>query len=73
VSDYIVIRIHPDLVGFVPEHLDGMWLDKSREIYDCEPPEPPDDGSVMAVAVATGRFEVRDYDGAVAEVYEFQP
>lgn len=72
-SDYIVIRIHPDLVGFVPEHLDGMWLDKTKEIFDpAIDPVPPDDGSILAVAVATGRFEVRS-DGAVAEVYEFQP
>jgi hypothetical protein len=71
VSDYIVTRIHPDLVDFVPAHLDGMWLDRAQMIFDSAWDPPPDDLTV-AVAVATGRFETRG-DGEVAEVFEFRP
>lgn len=65
--DYIVIRPAPDLPpGFLPAHLDGRWYD--REDIPWRAGYGPND----AVAVPSGRFEVRD-DGAVAEVYEIRP
>ncbi|PZG16486.1 hypothetical protein C1I95_17595 [Micromonospora craterilacus] len=61
--DYVVVRPHPDLpAGFLPPDLDGRWFDRSALRL----------GSGTAVAVPSGRFEVRD-DGAVAEVYEVRP
>lgn len=70
--DYIVIRPAPGLpAGCVPPHLDGRWLDTTRIPVDEPLNLPP--GTAAARAVPTGRFEVRDYDGAVAEVYEVQP
>lgn len=66
-SDYIVIRAAADLPeGFLPDRLDGMWFDLDQV----------DRSSSLnlsgAVAVPSGRFEVRD-DGAVAEVWEVRP
>lgn len=64
--DYVVIRAHPDLPpGFLPPQLDGRWYDR-RDL-------PVRFGLGAAVAVPAGRFEVRDHDGAVAEVYEVRP
>lgn len=64
--NYIVIRPAPDLPpGFLPPHLDGRWYETSQMA-----PLARDHESGDVVAVPTGRFEVRDYDGAVAEVYE---
>lgn len=73
--DYIVIRPAPDLPpGFLPERENGRWYDRATL------PQVDAESSLHAlirygggVAVATGRFEVRDYDGAVAEVYEVRP
>lgn len=69
--NYIVIRPHPDLPpGYLPPHLDGRWYDRN------EIPEgfgTPSHDPTETVAVPTGRFEVRDWDGAVAEVYEIRP
>ncbi|MBZ6102709.1 hypothetical protein ACH4NO_18030 [Streptomyces olivaceus] len=73
--DYIVIRPAPDLPeGFLPERENGRWYDRA------DMPQAGVESSVDAlirygggVAVATDRFEVRDYDGAVAEVYEVRP
>lgn len=74
--DYIVVRAAPDLPpGFLPPHLDGRWYDR-RDIADGPPAGTPLPGGVagaQAVAVATGRFEVREYDGAVAEIWEVRP
>lgn len=69
--DYVVIRPAPDLPpGFVPPHWDGRWLDRADMPFG----PPPADGTwSTATAVPTGRFEVRDSDGAVAEVYEVRP
>ena len=74
--DFIVIRPAPDLPpGFLSAHFDGRWFDRS----DMPQPSSPEAGQDAAirwggmVAVATGRFEVRDHDGAVAEVYEVRP
>jgi hypothetical protein len=56
--DYVVIRPAPDLPdGFLPEELNGRWFDRTEMI---------DRPGVLglAVAVPSGRFEVRDYDGA---------
>lgn len=66
--DYIVVRPARDLPpGFLPPHMDGRWFDRTML---------PESGALHgpgdAVAVATGRFEVRD-DGAVAEVFEMRP
>ena len=67
--DYVVIRASPDLPpGFLPERLDGMWFDRSTL-----PSRPEDVDLPGGVAVPSGRFEVRDYDGAVAEVWEVRP
>jgi hypothetical protein len=68
--DYIVIRPAPDLPpGFLPAREDGRWYDRDNIPYG--PPAGSSPGE--AVAVPTGRFEVREYDGAVAEVYEVRP
>jgi hypothetical protein len=75
--DFIVLRAAADLPpGFMPEELDGRWMDRSQ-IPVRGPrrgPLPPHlrEAGPGAVAVPTGRFEVRGYDGAVAEVWEFQ-
>jgi hypothetical protein len=68
--DYIVIRPALDLpAGFLPEREDGRWYDRNDVPYG--PPAGASPGD--AVAVPTGRFEVRDSDGAVAEVLEVRP
>lgn len=71
-EDYIVIRPAPDLSpGALSSFSDGRWYDRS------DFPESPGlpIGSVIGkwTAVPSGRFEVRDYDGAVAEVWEARP
>ena len=69
--DFIVVRAAPDLpAGVLPPGVDGRWYDRAtmpvrRELFEDDPPSE-------VVAVATGRFEVRD-DGAVAEVFEVRP
>ena len=73
-ADYVVLRPaanQPPGYHF-PDHWNGRWLDRSDM---PEPPPPgwkPPPGVVMSSVtfVPTGRFEVRDYDGAVAEVWE---
>lgn len=70
--DYVVLRAAPNLPGGLSPTMEGRWLNRA-ELPPPPPPdwEPPTDGSYsQATAVPTGRFEVRDYDGAVAEVYE---
>lgn len=72
--DYIVLRPGPGLPdGFLPPDLDGRWIDRCT-VLSSRPTLPPHlrDAGSEAVAVPTGRFEVREYDGAVAEVWEFQ-
>jgi hypothetical protein len=67
--DYIVVRPAADLPpGFLPSALDGKWFDREMVKYAVSFTAYP--GS--AVAVPSGRFEVRD-DGAVAEVWEVRP
>lgn len=59
---YIVVRPGPGLpAGYLPPGLDGTWFEPPGEPY------VEHDGG--AVAVASGRYEVRD-DGELAEVYE---
>lgn len=74
--DYIVLRPGPGLPhGFLPDDMDGRWLDRSQiPVRGTNGPHPPHirEEGLGAVAVPTGRFEVREYDGAVAEVWEFQ-
>jgi hypothetical protein len=66
-SDYVVIRPAADLPeGFLPTSFDGLWIDRAQV------PRVATGELGTAVAVATGRFEVRD-DGAVAEVFEVRP
>lgn len=71
--DYVVLRAAPGLPDwFMPPHWDGRWIDRA-DLPPCPPPGwvPPDDGThAQATFAPTGRFEVRDYDGAVAEVFE---
>ena len=62
-SDYIVIRGEG-----LPGGLDGRWFDRSTALPAHAPTDTPT-GSF----VATGEFEVRDSDGAVAEVYRWVP
>lgn len=74
--DYVVLRAAPGAPDwFLPPRWDGRWIDRSE--LPPGPPsgwEPPNDGThAQTVFVPTGRFEVRDYDGAVAEVWEAQP
>lgn len=65
--DLVVLRPSADLPeGFLPDHMNGEWLDRSLLPFGPTTMEPDKTG---AVAVPTGRFETRD-DGAVAEVYE---
>jgi hypothetical protein len=69
--DYVVIRPSPDLPdGFLPADLDGKWFDRAQ--LPAKPEDLPT-GLVSGVAVPSGRFEVRDWDGAVAEVWEVRP
>lgn len=74
--DYVVFRASIDAPeGFLPPGMDGRWVDRS-ELPPPPPPDwvPPTDGSYSeATAVPTRRFEVREYDGAVAEVWEVRP
>lgn len=73
-ADYVVLRRHPDLPEQfrLPAGFEGRWLDRSQ--VPLRRPRPPHGVDLReAVAVPTGRFEVRDYDGAVAEVWEFRP
>lgn len=65
--DYVVIRASQDLpAGFLPPQLEGRWFDLKYMPID------PTDRPGTAVAIPSGRFEVRD-DGAVAEVWEVRP
>lgn len=74
--DLIVIRPHPDLVSGLgvdrlPPHLDGRWMDVSA--LSAEPDFPNHvHTTVCCTATPTGRFEVRESDGAVAEVWEIR-
>ncbi|MBD3004900.1 hypothetical protein [Streptomyces sp. 5-10] len=69
IPDYVVVRPASDLPpGFLPPDLDGVWLDR-QEFDGCDLAF----GHGGAIAVATGRFEVRESDGAVAEVFEVRP
>lgn len=68
--DFIVIRPASDLApGSIPAHLDGRWYDRSGI-----PPKGLAVGGQKGDLTArpTGRFEVRDSDGAVAEVWEIR-
>lgn len=74
--DYIVIRPAPECPpGFLPPSFDGRWYD----LADMPQPLDPEAAQGRAVAwggmaaVPIGRFEIRDYDGAVAAVYEVGP
>lgn len=68
--DYIVVRRSPDLPeSFQLGGLEGSWHERSSI---PQLPEIPHDGMQRAVAVPSGKFEVRD-DGAVAEVWEVRP
>lgn len=74
--DYVVLRAASDAPDWLlPPRWDGYWID--RATLPPGPPAdwtPPDDGTyAQANFVPTGRFEVRDYDGAVAEVWEMLP
>jgi hypothetical protein len=78
-SDYVVVRRAPDLpAAFNTGDLDGKWFDRATLPIRTEDPEDRAERfrksggtASSAVAVPTGRFEVRD-DGAVAEVYEIR-
>lgn len=71
--DLIVLRAPADAPDWhLPPHWDGRWIDRA-DLPESPPPGwmPPDDGAYAeATFVPTGRFEVRDHDGAVAEVFE---
>jgi hypothetical protein len=67
---YVVFRPAPGLPeGFLPDRMDGQWMD----LMDVD----PSDVKSMKLgdhgrARPTGRFEVRDSDGARAEVWEIR-
>ncbi|MER6778473.1 MULTISPECIES: hypothetical protein [unclassified Streptomyces] len=64
--DFVVIRPAPDLPpGVLPPRFDGRWYNLADvpQVFGA-----PAGGGY--VAVPSGRFEVRDPDGAVAEVWE---
>lgn len=73
--DYVVLRAAagaPD--WFLPPRWEGRWIDRSEVPADPPGWTPPDDGMHARVEFhPTNRFEVRDWDGAVAEVWEAQP
>jgi hypothetical protein len=72
--DYVVIRFGAGMPRGWAGRLDGRWYDRAlvpfrlRPVSDLVVAHPEGD----LVAVPTGRFEVRDSDGAVAEVWEIQ-
>lgn len=76
--DYVVIRPAADLPpGFLPPELDGKWFDAAtmpKRFGDPRGNYVTESGVTVgeAVAIPSGRFEVRD-DGAVAEVWEVRP
>jgi hypothetical protein len=75
-ADYIVIRPAADLPpGFLSEHFNGRWIDRAH-MPQASSTEASQDTAIQyggMVAVPTGRFETRDYDDAVAEIYEVRP
>ena len=68
-ADWIVLRPHPDHAEDFPSELDGLWRDKSQPALDWLDGSPP----AHSVAEPTGRYETREEDGAVAEIYEVRP
>lgn len=68
---YAVLRFEGWPEAEVPAWLEGLWL----EVPDPRTAagQPTEDGEVSGVGAVharpTGRFEVRDWDGAVAEVW----
>lgn len=72
--DYVVIRAGEGLPDwFLPAGMEGRWIDR-RDIPEGPPPGGPlPEGFSESVAVPTGRFEIREWDGAVAEVWEVRP
>lgn len=69
--DYIVLRAYPAAPpGWMPADLEGRWYDRATvgsALDEKSTAEFP------AVAVPTGRFEAREENGAVAEVWEVRP
>lgn len=69
--DHVVLRAAADLPpGVLPSDLDGRWYDRSEVHPGCSFAERM---AAKVAAVPTGRFEVREHDGAVAEVWEVRP
>jgi hypothetical protein len=69
--DLILLRAPADAPDwFLPPHWDGRWIDRA-DLPPAPPPgwHPPEHHA-SATFVPTGRFEVREHDGAVAEVFE---
>jgi len=72
--DYIVIRPAADLPdGWLPVELDGKWVDRTSLPTRDQIQGSPAVQFGTAVAVPSGRFEIREHDGAIAEVYEIRP
>lgn len=73
--DYIVVRAAPDLPpGYLSPQWDGRWIDRSQLPQPPAPGQhPPGFIGVTMTLTPTGRFEVRNHDGAVAEVWEAHP
>lgn len=75
--DYVVVRRGPDMPDewLMPDGLEGRWFDRSTIRIAPDPGDlsQADVSISTAVAVPTGRFEVRESDGAVAEVWEIRP
>lgn len=79
-ADYVVIRRGTDVPAeWYIGDLEGRWFDRSQVLASRSDPESVkrfrERGGVVsgAQAVPTGRFEIRESDGAVAEVWELLP
>lgn len=71
---YLVVRAHPDLPdGFLPPDWEGRWIERSRIPMGPSVDRPLAPGEGRGVATAIDRYEIRDDDGAVAQVYEVRP
>ncbi len=73
--DWIVVRPSPDLPpGYLSPKWDGRWIDGSQLPKAPAPGQlPPGFIETTMTLTPTGRFEMRDHDGAVAEVWEAHP
>lgn len=71
---YLVVRAHPELPdGFLPPDWEGRWIERRDVPFGPSADRPLAPGGGRGVAVAIDRYEMRESDGAVAQVYEVRP